>query len=82
MLTDRFIMTSGKEAKTIGYLTHNLYGWHGIRRGLKWFGIRYLYDMLKGRKYWWVSNEYDYQKAVEDLKELKKTHSFDFYYWK
>ena len=82
MLFDRFIMTTGKEAKTIGYFIPRLYGWHGIRDGLKCFGIRYLFDILKGRMYWWVDNEVDYTKAVEGLKELKKTHSFDFYYWK
>lgn len=82
MMQDRFILTSGKEAKTIGYFIPRLYGWHGIWSGLKWFGFRYLYDIMKGRKYWWVDNETDYASVVEELKELMKTHSFDFYYWK
>lgn len=81
-MQNRFIMTSGKEAKTIGYFVPRLYGWHGMYIGLKCFGFRYLIDILKGRMYWWVDNDTDYVSVVESLKELKKTHSFDFYYWK
>ena len=81
MMRDRFIMTSGKEARTIGYFVPKLYGWYGIRDGLKYFGFRYLHDILKGCKYWWVDNDVDYASVVESLKELRKTHSFDFYYW-
>ena len=82
MMHDRFIMTSGKEAKTIGYHIPRLYGQHGTHAGLKYFGFRYLYDVLKGHMYWRVDNETDYADVVERLKDLKKTHSFDFYYWK
>ena len=78
----KFIMTSGKEAKNIGYYISRLYGFHGIRYGLKIFGFDYLRYILKGCKIWWVANEADYAKAIEGLRELKKTHSFDFYYSK
>lgn len=77
----KFIKTAGKEAKTIGYLVSPiLYGLHGIRIGLRIFGFDYLRYILKGEKIWWTDNEDDYVKAIEDLKELKKTHAFDFYY--
>ena len=81
-MRNRFIMTSGKEAKTIGYLIPNLYGFHGMRIGIKEFGLRYLLDIFKGRMYWWVDNDTDYESVVDSLKELRKTHSFNFYYWR
>ena len=82
MMFYKFIRTIGREAKTIGYYLPNLYGFHNIRYGLKIFGFKYLYYVLKGDKIWWVYSEDDYVKAVDDLKELKKTHSFNFYYQK
>ena len=75
-----FIRTTGREAKTIGYFIPRLYGLHGIRIGLKIFGFDYLRYLLKGDQIWWTDNKKDYAKAIEGLKELRKTHLFDFYY--
>ena len=78
----KFIRTFGKEAKTIGYFIPRLYGLSGMRIGLKIFGINYIRYILKGEKIWWTDNEDNYVKAIEGLKELRKTHEFGFYYQK
>ena len=64
MMQDRFIVTSGKEAKTIGYFIPRLYGWHGVRAGLKYFGFRFLCDILRGRMYWLLDNTVDYTNVA------------------
>lgn len=78
----KFIRTIGKEAKRIGYFIPRLYCLNNTRIGLKIFGLDYLRYILKGERIWLTDNEDDYVKAVEGLKELKKTHEFDFYYQK
>ena len=71
----RFIKTTGKEGKVIGYRVQRLYKLHW-RWGLDIFGFRYLKDRLCGGTIWYALDDDRYFEAIGELKELQKTHSF------
>ena len=78
MIFYRFIKIKGKEGKNTGYFVPRLYRLDFSFRELKCFGLEFVKERLNGWTIWYVTNDEDYHKAVESLKELKKTRIFDF----
>jgi hypothetical protein len=74
----RFIKLEGMENKTTGFFVPRMYKLHFNKYELRNFGFWFIKERLKGNTIWWVENEADYRKAIETLKELKKTRIFDY----
>ena len=74
----KFIKIKGPEGKHTGYFVPRLYRLNFSFRELKEIGFQFVKERLNGWTIWWVENEEDYRRAVETLKELKKTRIFDF----
>lgn len=74
----KFIKIKGPEGKHTGYFVPRLYRLDFSLRELKQIGFLFVKERLNGWTIWWVENEEDYIRAVETLKELKKTRIFDF----
>ena len=73
-----FIKTRGPEGAKIGYFIPRLYKLVWCWNVVKSFGFPYVKDRLTGWTVWWVESEDDWNRAIENLNELKKTHAFDY----
>lgn len=74
----KFIKIRGSESGKLGYYIPRMYKLCWSFTVLKMFGFSYIKERLTGWTIWWVSNEKDYNNAIKTLKELKKTHEFDY----
>ena len=74
----RFIAFKGNDSKKLGYRIPRLYPLFFRISELKQVGFWLVKERLKGWTIWFVTNDEDYKVAKEAIKELKKSHKFDF----
>lgn len=74
----KFIKIKGVDGKNTGYFVPRLYHLSFAWWELKFCGLQFLKERLKGWSIWWVDNESDYHQAINTLDELKKTRLFDY----
>lgn len=78
MAFHKFIKIKGPDGANTGYFVPHLYQLDWSWTALKVFGLQYVRERLNGWTIWWVDNEYDYNRAIETLDELKKTRMFGY----
>ena len=72
----KFIKIKGEGKTYIGYCIPNMYQLVCSWPILKAFGFWYIKERLTGWTIWWVSNEDDYNRAIETLEKLKERCAF------
>ncbi len=79
MGTYKFIKIRGLEGKNTGYFVPRMYRHIFTIWELKYFGLQFVRERLKGWTIWWVDNHEDHiAQATAILDELKKTRIFDY----
>lgn len=74
----KFIKIKGPDGANTGHFVPNMYRLDFNRYELRNFGLHFIKERLNGWTIWFVQNEADYNRAIETLKELRKTRIFDF----